>query len=148
MTNAEGLSLEPSTNAAGYPGVKIMRRSETLPFQASPRPLALHTLRTGLHPPSVCTHRLHPVATLSARAFQANLKRGGKNIKLGSFATAEEAALCYGGTPDAKAQRAHGRRLLAFAPWMDVGMTAEDALRAADAEELGQSSRPVAPSPA
>ena len=65
------------------------------------------------------------------------------SIKLGNFATAEEAALCYARTPDAKAQRAHGRRLLAFAP----GMTAEAAMRAADAEELGQSSRPVAPSP-
>lgn len=56
-TNAEGLSLEPSTNAAGYPGVKIMRRSETLPFQASPRPLAPHAPHRSapslrLHPPS------------------------------------------------------------------------------------------------
>ena len=86
------------------------------------------------------------------------MKRDGKNILLGNFATAEEAALCYALTPDAKAHHAHGphgRRLLAFGPWTtpegalhaadhaEAWMTAEDALRAADAEELGQSSRPV-----
>ena len=83
------------------------------------------------------------------------MKRGGKNILLGNFATAEEAALCYARTPDAKAHYAHGRGLLAFGPWTppegalhaadhaEAWMTAEDALRAADAEELGQSSRPV-----
>jgi hypothetical protein len=71
---------------------------------------------------------------------RANTKRGGTNtieltavlledapIQLGSFATAEEgAALCYACTPDANPHLAHGR-----------GMTAEDALRAAQAEELG-----------
>ena len=36
VANAQGLSLEPSTNAAGYRGVKVMRHSKTLPFQASP----------------------------------------------------------------------------------------------------------------
>eukprot|EP00964_Phaeocystis_antarctica_P071319 scaffold43499_cov72-Phaeocystis_antarctica.AAC.2 len=83
------------------------------------------------------------------------MKRGGKNILLGNFATAEEAALCYARTPDTKAHHAHRRRLLAFGPWTtpenalhaadhaEACMTAEDALRAADAEELGQSSRPV-----
>ena len=78
-----------------------------------------------------------------SKPYLAQVWRGGKDVRLGNFATAEEAALCYARTPDAKAQRAHGRRLLAFAP----GMTAEAAMRAADAEELGQSSRPVAPSP-
>ena len=71
---------------------------------------------------------------------RTNTKRGGSNtieltavlledapIQLGSFATAEEgAALCYACTPDANPHLAHGR-----------GMTAEDALRAAQAEELG-----------
>ena len=31
------------------------------------------------------------------------MKRGGKNVYLGNFATAEEAALCYARTPDAQA---------------------------------------------
>ena len=66
------------------------------------------------------------------------MKRGGKNILLGNLATAEEAALCYARTPDAKTH-AHGRRLLA----LDPRMTAEGARRAAEVEELGQSSRPV-----
>ena len=68
------------------------------------------------------------------------MKRGGKNILLGNFATAEEAALCYARTPDAKTHT-HGRRLLA----LDPRMTAEGARRAAEVEELGQSSRPMDP---
>eukprot|EP00964_Phaeocystis_antarctica_P006920 scaffold3742_cov74-Phaeocystis_antarctica.AAC.6 len=36
VANAQGLSLEPSTNAAGYRGVKITKRSRARPFQASP----------------------------------------------------------------------------------------------------------------
>ena len=41
------------------------------------------------------------------RPFQANVKRGGKNVYLGNFATAEEAALCYARTPDAQAPLPH-----------------------------------------
>ena len=57
------------------------------------------------------------------------MKRGGKNVYLGNFATAEEAALCYARTPDAQA---HERKQLLLGP----PMTAEDALRAAEAEGL------------
>ena len=35
VANAQGLSLEPSINAAGYRGVKITKRSRTCPFQAN-----------------------------------------------------------------------------------------------------------------
>ena len=55
-TLIKGISLEPSSNAAGYRGVKVSTRSKSRPFQA-------------------------------------NVKRGGKNVYLGNFATAEEAAL-------------------------------------------------------
>ena len=40
---------------------------------------------------------------LNIKPYQAVLRRGGKNVHLGYFATAEEAALCYARTPEAQA---------------------------------------------
>ena len=67
VANAQGLSLEPSTNAAGYRGVKITKRSRARPFQASPTSeptgrgastlRTLRTLRT--------LHTLHTLRTLT-----------------------------------------------------------------------------------
>ena len=67
VANAQGLSLEPSTNAAGYRGVKITKRSRARPFQASPTseptsqgPSARRTLRTLR-----TLHTLHTLRTLT-----------------------------------------------------------------------------------
>ena len=63
------------------------------------------------------------------KPYQAQVKRGGKKVSLGSFATAEEAALCVARSPEgqAAAQRA------AAAP---VPLTSEEARQQAQAEEL------------
>ena len=37
------------------------------------------------------------------KPYKAQVKRGGKDVHLGSFATAEEAALCIARTPEGKA---------------------------------------------
>ena len=46
------------------------------------------------------------------KPYVARVKRGGKNVHLGSFATAEEAALCVARTPEgqAAAKRDSGKR--------------------------------------
>eukprot|EP00964_Phaeocystis_antarctica_P016466 scaffold9104_cov56-Phaeocystis_antarctica.AAC.2 len=64
-----------------------------------------------------------------AKPYQAQLKRGGKQVSLGYFATAEEAALCVARTPEgqAAAQRA------AAAP---LPLTSEEARQQAQAEGL------------
>ena len=60
--------------------------------------------------------------------YKARVQRGGKTVTLGSFATAEEAALCYARTPEAQAAAA--------APPKSPPMTAEEAVRQAEAEGL------------
>tara|TARA_B110001452_G_scaffold231025_1_gene207693 strand:- start:431 stop:2908 length:2478 start_codon:yes stop_codon:yes gene_type:complete len=63
--------------------------------------------------------------------FMASVWRGGKNVGLGYFTTAEEAALTYARTPEAQAAVA-----AAAAPPAPPPMTAEEALRQAEAEGL------------
>ena len=65
---AEGLTLQPSGNAAGYRCVS-----------------------------KECRKAL-------AKPFSASVMRAGKEVRLGHFATAEEAALAYARTPEAQAQ--------------------------------------------
>ena len=60
--------------------------------------------------------------------YQARVRRGGKQVSIGLFATAEEAALCYARTPEGRAA--------APAPSKPPPMTAEEALRQAEAEGL------------
>jgi hypothetical protein len=46
------------------------------------------------------------------RPYAAVVRRGGKNVHLGSFATAEEAALCVARSPEGQAaaeRRTHSR---------------------------------------
>jgi len=95
---AEGISLEPSvTGHHSNPGPRLI-------------PCSLHGYR-WLIPccaapcqANAAGYRGVKVSTRSkTRPFQANVKRGGKNVYLGNFATAEEAALCYARTPDAQA---------------------------------------------
>jgi len=68
---------------------------------------------------------------LEAKPYKAEVRRGGKLMHLGYFATAEEAALTYAGTPEAQAAVA-----VAAAPQAPPPMTAEEAVRQADAEGL------------
>ena len=60
--------------------------------------------------------------------YEAQVTRGGKDVFLGAFATAEEAALCYARSSEAQAAAA---ALLEPPP-----MTAEEALRQAEVEGL------------
>ena len=64
------------------------------------------------------------------KPYQAQLKRGGKDVILGSFATAEEAALCVARTP--KGRAAVAERAATAAP----PLTSEEALGQAQAEGL------------
>eukprot|EP00964_Phaeocystis_antarctica_P101579 scaffold67028_cov55-Phaeocystis_antarctica.AAC.1 len=65
----------------------------------------------------------------SPKPYQARVKHGGKDVRLGSFATAEEAALCVARSPEGKvaAERA------AAAP---PPLTSEEARQQAQAEGL------------
>jgi len=65
------------------------------------------------------------------KPYNAKVQRGGHNVSLGHFATAEEAALAYARTPEAQAAVA-----AAAAPQAPPPMTAEEALRQAEAEGL------------
>ena len=48
------------------------------------------------------------------KPYQARAKRGGKDVRLGSFPTAEEAALCVARSPEGRAEAA--KRAAAAAP--------------------------------
>eukprot|EP00964_Phaeocystis_antarctica_P047251 scaffold27329_cov63-Phaeocystis_antarctica.AAC.1 len=63
------------------------------------------------------------------KPYQAQLKRGGKQVSLGCFATAEEAALCVARTPEG---REAAERAAAAAP----PLTSEEARQQAQAERL------------
>ena len=66
-----------------------------------------------------------------SKPYQAHVRRGGRTVSLGFFATAEEAALITARTPEAKAAVA-----AAAAPQPPPPMTAEQALLQAEAEGL------------
>jgi hypothetical protein len=63
------------------------------------------------------------------KPFKARVTRGGKLVHLGSFATAEEAALCIARSPEGQAAAAE--RAAAAAP-----LTSEEARQQAQAEKL------------
>jgi len=63
-----------------------------------------------------------------AKPYRAEVRRGGTSVFFGSYATAEEAALCYARSPEGRAAAA--------APPEPPPLTAEEALRQADAEGL------------
>ena len=64
------------------------------------------------------------------KPYQAYVRRGGKNVYLGTFATAEEAALCVARSPEGQAAPA-AERAAAAAP-----LTGEEARQQAQAEGL------------
>ena len=71
-------------------------------------------------------------ATRASLPYEAKVWRGDKNVYLGCFATVEEAALTFAQTPEAQAAVAAA----AAAPPAPPPMTAEEAVRQADAEGL------------
>eukprot|EP00964_Phaeocystis_antarctica_P095394 scaffold61869_cov65-Phaeocystis_antarctica.AAC.1 len=100
QAKAEGLTLQPSDNSAGYHGVKFDRGK--------------------------------------ANPFKARVWRAGKDVNLGVFATAEEAALAYARTPEAQAEvacGANGRHSHRHRP-KPMALTAEEAVAQATAEGL------------
>ena len=70
-----------------------------------------------------------------SKPYMAQVKRGGEKLYLGTYATAEEAALCYARTPEAQAAAA-AAQAAAAAPPAPPPMRAEKALRLAKAEGL------------
>ena len=66
-----------------------------------------------------------------AKPYQAKLTRGGKTVNLGSFATAEEAALRVAGSPEGQVAAAAAERATAAPP-----LTSEEARQQAQAEGL------------
>merc|ERR1711865_146933 len=64
-----------------------------------------------------------------AKPYQAQVKRGGKRVHLGSFATAEEAALCV-------ARSSEGKEAAKRAAAAPVPLTIEEARQQAGAEGL------------
>ena len=68
-----------------------------------------------------------------ARPYRAEVRRGGKTVNLGHFATAEEAALAYARSPEGRAAVSVAA---AAPPAPPAPMTAEEALRQAEAEGL------------
>jgi len=70
-------------------------------------------------------------SNIKTRPYHAQVWRVGRNVSLGFFETAEEAALCYARTPEAQAAVA-----AASAPPAPPPVTAEEALRQAEAEGL------------
>ena len=68
------------------------------------------------------------------KPYQARVWRGGKQVHLGSFATAEEAALCVARSPEGRAAAAvAAERAAAAAP-----LPSEETRQQARAEELTQ----------
>eukprot|EP00964_Phaeocystis_antarctica_P146992 scaffold113452_cov42-Phaeocystis_antarctica.AAC.1 len=65
------------------------------------------------------------------KPYQAHVRRGGKTVGLGSFAIAEEAALCVARSPEGQAAAATAARAAAGAPLMS-----EEARQQARAEGL------------
>jgi len=63
-----------------------------------------------------------------AKPYRAEVRRGGTNVSLASYATPEEAALCYARSPEGRAAAA--------APPEPPPLTAEEALRQAETEGL------------
>ena len=69
------------------------------------------------------------------KPYMARVKRGGKNVYLGYFATAEEAALCVAGSPEGRAVAAE-RTVAAERAAASPPLTSEEARQQAQAEGL------------
>ena len=132
QAGAEGLTLQPSDNKAGFKGVSFNGRAQLKPFFArvkrggkkvhlgtfaTAEAAALYYARDIVHPTEEALRQaedegltLQPRDGKAAfkgvsfhtgshssksRPYVARVKRGGKSVHLGYFATAEEAALCY-----------------------------------------------------
>ena len=77
---------------------------------------------------------------IKTKPYQAQVTRGGKRVSLGSFATAEEAALCYARTPEGRAAAAAAAA--AAAPPEPPPLTAEEALASPRKRKLTPEEQP------
>ena len=116
-------TLEVQEAAAAPPAPPPMTAEEVLQ-QAETEGLALLRSESG----STGYKGVSFDSSSRSKPYQARMQRGGKKVGLGYFATAEEAALCYARTPEGRAAAA--------APPAPPPLTAEEALRQAEAEGL------------
>ena len=94
------------------PRWRSLMRSEEARQQARAEGL---TLRVAENTTGYFGVHLHP--SCKAKPYKAQVKRGSKDVQLGSFATAEEAALCVARSPEgqAAAEREASATLLSLA---------------------------------
>ena len=74
--------------------------SEVLRQQAQAEGL---TLRVAENKTGYFGVHLNPNKSSMSKPYQAQMRHGGKKVSLGSFATAEEAALCVARSPEGQA---------------------------------------------
>ena len=91
--------------------------------EVAPQPALLKTENTTGY------FGVHHNSSSRSKPYQAQVWRGGKDVHLGSFTTAEEAALCVARSPEGQAAAAE--RAAAAAP-----LTSEEARQQAQAEGL------------
>ena len=109
VSNEEQMTAEAALAAAGAEGL-VLQRSESKTGYAGVYKGAAHVCGT-------------------ARPYQAMVSRDGKQICLGRFATAEQAALCRARTPEGRAACSHAASL-------PPAMSADEAEQQAAAEGL------------
>ena len=122
----EGQAVAAEQAAAAAPLTSQEARQQA---QAEGLTLLVAKSKTGYF--GVCLRLANPG---QPKPYQAHVQRGGKKVNLGSFATAEEAALCVARSPEgqAAARRASSaERAAAAAP-----LTREEAQQQAQAEGL------------
>eukprot|EP00964_Phaeocystis_antarctica_P037307 scaffold21307_cov66-Phaeocystis_antarctica.AAC.3 len=101
--------------------------SEEARQQAQAEGLALRVAENGTGFFGVCLNKPGQF-----KPYEARVKRGGKNVHLGSFATAEEAALCIARSPEGQEVAAEVAERAAVAP----PLTSEEVRQQAQAEGL------------
>ena len=110
QAQAEGLVLRRADNTTGYHGVYIDPSCKSRPFQTQVTPTLTLTLTLTLNLTLILTLILTLTQTPPTHYPNSpnpnpnpdpnpKVKRGGKTVYLGSFASAEEAALCVARSP-------------------------------------------------
>ena len=116
--------------AAKKPAVAAPLTSEEALQQAQAERLMLRVAENGSG-----YYGVHLAKPGQPKPYKARVTRGGKQVCLGSFATAEEAALCVARSPEG---RAAAKRVAAAqrAATVTAPLTSEEALQQAQAERL------------
>eukprot|EP00964_Phaeocystis_antarctica_P153942 scaffold122415_cov69-Phaeocystis_antarctica.AAC.1 len=119
-------SKEPRKHSANLLGASLAPRWRSLMWSATAQAEGL-TLRVAEN--NTGYHGVHLNNSGQPKPYQARVRRGGKEVHLGSFVTAEEAALCIARSPEGQAAAAKA----AAAP---IPLTSEEARQQAQAEGL------------